>query len=234
MLKIHRIVAATDCGHAVNPQQIEAQIEGSFAYGLTALLYGEITVKDGRVEQENFDTYQMMRMDEMPAVESIIMPSGGLLGRRRRADDLRRGAGGAQRHLRRDRQAHPLGAADEGGPAQGVRPERRPRGRRPSAKRSIRRAGIATLLLVAATPAAAQAIAPPGAAACSGCHGAGAAGTAVPPLQGLAPDDIVAAMQAFRSGAAAGDCHGPHRQGFHGRGDARHRAWVSRQPRERP
>lgn len=80
VLKIHRIVAATDCGHAVNPQQIEAQIEGSFVYGLTAMLYGDITVKDGRVEQENFDTYQMMRMDEMPAVESIIMPSGGFWG----------------------------------------------------------------------------------------------------------------------------------------------------------
>jgi isoquinoline 1-oxidoreductase subunit beta len=80
VLKIHRIVAATDCGHAVNPQQIAAQIEGSFAYGLTALLYGEITLKDGKVEQENFDSYQMMRMDEMPAVESIVMPSGDFWG----------------------------------------------------------------------------------------------------------------------------------------------------------
>jgi isoquinoline 1-oxidoreductase beta subunit len=80
VLKIHRIVAATDCGHAVNPQQIEAQIEGSFVYGLTALLYGEITLKDGKVEQENFDSYQMMRMDEMPAVESIVMPSGDFWG----------------------------------------------------------------------------------------------------------------------------------------------------------
>jgi isoquinoline 1-oxidoreductase beta subunit len=80
VLKIHRIVAATDCGTAVNPQQIEAQIEGSFAYGLSAFLYGDITVKDGRVEQENLDTYQVMRMDEMPAVESIIMPSGGFWG----------------------------------------------------------------------------------------------------------------------------------------------------------
>jgi isoquinoline 1-oxidoreductase beta subunit len=80
VLKIHRIMAATDCGHAVNPQQIAAQIEGSFAYGLTALLYGEITLRDGKVEQENFDTYQMMRMDEMPAVESIVMPSGDFWG----------------------------------------------------------------------------------------------------------------------------------------------------------
>jgi isoquinoline 1-oxidoreductase beta subunit len=79
-LKIHRIVAATNCGHAVNPQQIEAQVEGSFAFGLTALLYGEITLKDGRIEQENFDSYQIMRMDEMPKVESIIMPSGDFWG----------------------------------------------------------------------------------------------------------------------------------------------------------
>ena len=80
VLKIHRIVAATDCGHAVNPQQIAAQIEGSFVYGLTALLYGEITLRDGKVEQENFDSYQMMRMDEMPEVESIVMPSGDFWG----------------------------------------------------------------------------------------------------------------------------------------------------------
>lgn len=79
-LKVHRIVAATDCGHAVNPQQIEAQIEGSFVYGLSAALYGECTVANGRIEQENFDTYQVMRMDEMPAVESIVMPSGGFWG----------------------------------------------------------------------------------------------------------------------------------------------------------
>jgi len=79
-LKIHRIVAATDCGYAVNPQQIEAQVEGSFVYGLSAALYGEITVKDGRVEQENFDTYNVMRIDEMPVVEAIVMPSGGFWG----------------------------------------------------------------------------------------------------------------------------------------------------------
>ena len=79
-LKIHRIVAATDPGYAVNPQQIEAQVEGSFAYGLSAALYGECTVKDGRIEQTNFDTYRVLRMDEMPAVESIVMPSGGFWG----------------------------------------------------------------------------------------------------------------------------------------------------------
>ncbi len=62
------------------PQQIEAQVEGSFAYGLSAALYGECTVKDGRIEQDNFDTYQVLRMDEMPAVETIVMPSGGFWG----------------------------------------------------------------------------------------------------------------------------------------------------------
>ena len=76
-LKIHRIVAATDCGYAVNPQQIEAQVEGSFAYGLSAMLYGGCTVKDGRIEQTNFDTYNSMRIAEMPVVESIVMPAGG-------------------------------------------------------------------------------------------------------------------------------------------------------------
>jgi isoquinoline 1-oxidoreductase beta subunit len=79
-LKIHRIVAATDPGYAVNPQQIEAQVEGSFAYGLSAALYGACTVKDGRIEQQNFDSYPVLRMKEMPAVESIVMPSGGFWG----------------------------------------------------------------------------------------------------------------------------------------------------------
>lgn len=79
-LKIHRIVAATDPGHAVNPQQIEAQVEGSFVYGLSAALYGECTIKDGRVEQDNFSTYQVLKMDEMPKVETITMPSGGFWG----------------------------------------------------------------------------------------------------------------------------------------------------------
>lgn len=79
-LKMHRIVAAVDSGHAVNPGQIEAQTDGSFVYGLSALLYGECTVKEGRIEQENFDSYNVIRMDEMPAVETIVMPSGGFWG----------------------------------------------------------------------------------------------------------------------------------------------------------
>ena len=79
-LTIHRIVAATDPGYAVNPQQIAAQVEGSFVYGLTAALYGECTVKDGQVEQTNFDTYPLMQIGAMPVVETIILPSGGFWG----------------------------------------------------------------------------------------------------------------------------------------------------------
>jgi isoquinoline 1-oxidoreductase subunit beta len=79
-LKIHRIVAATDCGVAVNPRQIEMQVEGSFVYGLSALLYGACTVKDGAIVEKNFDTYNVMRLDEMPKVETIVMASGGFWG----------------------------------------------------------------------------------------------------------------------------------------------------------
>jgi len=79
-LKIHRIVAATDPGYAVNPQQIEAQVEGSFVFGLSALLYGECTIKGGGVEQRNFDSYPSMLISEMPRVEVIVMPSGGFWG----------------------------------------------------------------------------------------------------------------------------------------------------------
>jgi isoquinoline 1-oxidoreductase beta subunit len=76
-VKIHRMVAATDCGYAVNPAQIERQIDGSFVYGLSALFMEECTVKGGRIEQENFNTYDSMRIAQMPKVESIIMPTGG-------------------------------------------------------------------------------------------------------------------------------------------------------------
>ena len=79
-LTIQRIVAATDPGYAVNPAQIERQVEGSFVYGLSAALYGEITIKGGRVEQENFDTYEVMRLEAMPKVETVIVPSGGFWG----------------------------------------------------------------------------------------------------------------------------------------------------------
>ncbi|MEO1305268.1 MAG: molybdopterin cofactor-binding domain-containing protein, partial [Pseudomonadota bacterium] len=73
-LKIDRIIAATDPGHAVNPQQIEAQVEGSFVYGLSAMLYGEITFENGEVQEQNFDTFNSMRIAAMPEVETIITP----------------------------------------------------------------------------------------------------------------------------------------------------------------
>lgn len=79
-VKIHRIVAATDTGHAVNPAQIDRQVAGSFVYGLSALFDQECTVKDGRMEQENFHSYNSMRIAQMPKVESIVMPSGGFWG----------------------------------------------------------------------------------------------------------------------------------------------------------
>jgi isoquinoline 1-oxidoreductase beta subunit len=78
-VKIHRIVAATDPGYAVNPAQIERQIAGSFVYGLSALFMQECTVKDGRIEQENFHEYNSMRIAQMPKVESIVMPTGGTI-----------------------------------------------------------------------------------------------------------------------------------------------------------
>jgi isoquinoline 1-oxidoreductase beta subunit len=80
LLTIHRIVGATDPGHVVNPASVERQISGSFVYGLSAILYGGCTVKDGRVEQTNFDSYNSMRMAAMPKVESVLVPSGGFWG----------------------------------------------------------------------------------------------------------------------------------------------------------
>jgi isoquinoline 1-oxidoreductase subunit beta len=79
-LKILRIVAATDPGHVVNPQQVAMQVEGSFVYGLSAALYGECTLKNGRIEQSNFDSYPVMRLAQMPKVETLIVASGGFWG----------------------------------------------------------------------------------------------------------------------------------------------------------
>lgn len=79
-IKVHRIVASTDPGYVVNPAQVERQIAGSFVYGLSALFYGGCTVKDGKIEQTNFDTYNSMRINEMPKVESVMVPSGGFWG----------------------------------------------------------------------------------------------------------------------------------------------------------
>ena len=79
-IKIHRIVLAIDPGYAVNPAQIERQITGCVVFSLSALFYEECTVNDGCIVQQNFDSYDSMRIAQMPKVESIIMPSGGFWG----------------------------------------------------------------------------------------------------------------------------------------------------------
>ncbi|PYQ24652.1 MAG: twin-arginine translocation pathway signal protein [Acidobacteria bacterium] len=75
-VKVHRVVAAVDCGQYVNPDTIAAQIEGGVAFGLSAALHGQITLKGGRVVQSNFHDYEVLRLNEMPEVEVHILPSG--------------------------------------------------------------------------------------------------------------------------------------------------------------
>ncbi len=74
-VKVHRMVLALNCGHAVNPDQIAAQVEGSVAYGLSATLYGEITIDKGRAVENNFHNYPILRLAEMPKVETVIVPT---------------------------------------------------------------------------------------------------------------------------------------------------------------
>jgi isoquinoline 1-oxidoreductase subunit beta len=81
-VRVRRVVCAVDCGTVVNPDTVEAQIQGAIIFGLTAALYGEVTLKDGRVQQTNFNTYRMLRMNETPAIEVHIVqnsePPGGM------------------------------------------------------------------------------------------------------------------------------------------------------------
>jgi isoquinoline 1-oxidoreductase beta subunit len=81
-VRVRRVVCAVDCGTVVNPDTVRAQIQSAIMFGITAALYGEITLKNGRVEQTNFDTYQILRMNEAPAVEVHIVqnsePPGGM------------------------------------------------------------------------------------------------------------------------------------------------------------
>ncbi|HVG80007.1 MAG TPA: molybdopterin cofactor-binding domain-containing protein [Patescibacteria group bacterium] len=79
-LKVHRLVLALNCGHAVNPDQIAAQVEGSVAYGLTAAFYGDCPVENGRMTDLNFDRYQILRLAEMPKVETVIVPTNDFWG----------------------------------------------------------------------------------------------------------------------------------------------------------
>jgi isoquinoline 1-oxidoreductase beta subunit len=81
-VRVRRVVCAVDCGTVVNPDTVQAQIQSAIIFGITAALHGEITLKDGRVEQANFDTYQMLRMNEAPEIEIHIIqsfePPGGM------------------------------------------------------------------------------------------------------------------------------------------------------------
>jgi len=81
-VRVRRVVCAVDCGTVVNPDTVQAQIQSAIIFGITGALYGEITLKNGRVEQTNFDTYQMLRMNEVPAIEVHIIqssePPGGM------------------------------------------------------------------------------------------------------------------------------------------------------------
>ena len=81
-VRVHRVVCAMDCGTVINPDTVQAQLQSGVIFGATAALYGEITLKNGRVEQTNFDTYQMLRMNEAPAIDVHIVksaePPGGM------------------------------------------------------------------------------------------------------------------------------------------------------------
>ena len=74
-VRVHRVVCAVDCGPVVNPAIVEAQIQSGIVYGLTAALWGEITIDRGRVQQSNFNNFDMMRIDEAPTVEVHLVPS---------------------------------------------------------------------------------------------------------------------------------------------------------------
>ena len=76
-VKVERVVACVDCGHLVNPLTAAMQIESAVLYGLTAALFGEITIKEGRVEQGNFDSYPIARMADAPVIETHFVLSGG-------------------------------------------------------------------------------------------------------------------------------------------------------------
>ena len=115
-VRVHKVVCAVDCGVAINPDNIRAQMEGGIGFGLGAILAEELTLTGGEVDQANYDSYTPLRIDGMPEVEVHIVPSTERptgVGEPGRAADR---PGGRQRDLRRDRQAGP-GAADRQGDA---------------------------------------------------------------------------------------------------------------------
>ena len=112
-LTVPRVDTAIDCGFAANPERIRSQIEGAAVMGLSIAKYGEISFKNGRAQQNNFDGFQVARIDESPAITHVhIIPAAidGAVERGRRARIAALFAGAVQRDLRRDRQAHPAAA----------------------------------------------------------------------------------------------------------------------------
>ena len=104
-VRVRRVVCAVDCGSVVNPDTVRAQIESAIIFGVTAALYGEITLKNGRVEQSNFDTYQMLRINEAPVIEVHIVQSSEPPGGMGEARNLGNRPRNRQRDFCRDRQA---------------------------------------------------------------------------------------------------------------------------------
>jgi isoquinoline 1-oxidoreductase beta subunit len=76
-VRVDRVVAAVDCGHVVNPGIVEAQIQGGIIYGLSAALYGDLTIKDGAIQESNFDQYEMVRLADAPKIEVYLVLTGG-------------------------------------------------------------------------------------------------------------------------------------------------------------
>ena len=105
-VRVERVVCAIDPGYAVNPDGLTAQMESGIVYGLTAALYGEISLGQGRVKQSNFHDYPMLRIDEMPQVDTVIVESGGPSGRRGRTRHATPRARSRERHPRRHRCAN--------------------------------------------------------------------------------------------------------------------------------
>ena len=114
-LKIHRIVCAIDCGQMVNPDIVHAQAEGSIVFGLTAALFSEINIANGRVKEQNFDDYRLLRMNETPQIEVYCRRQHREAGRHGRAGGRAGRAGGLQRDLRSDAQADQSAADREAG-----------------------------------------------------------------------------------------------------------------------
>ena len=215
-LKIHKITAATNCGHVVNPAQIERQVAGSFAYGLSAALYGEITVKDGAVEQTNFDSYNVMRIDEMPKVETVLVPTHDFWGGVGEPTIAVAAPAVLNAHRPGDRQARAQPAADASRAEEGFMRHR------------LLLPVLASALLLA-SPVRAVDAGPPGASSCTGCHAAKRIRRFGHPAhrrpQGPRHRPVHARVSQRR---LAVDRHGPHRQGLRRSADRRHRGLVRR------